>query len=1335
MTAEDLLALLPPFEARVHRRAARSIAARLPAGAGLEAAGAAALDERDALASTLEEDTLRFFAASTEERRAGALVVALEAAAGRPATRSDRRAIARGALGLDAVRERGLVRIVRLESEALVAFLAAHARAKREARLPSELAALAERLCAERSWRLARAALGALEEHAREGRSPPARALALTRRLAADPSAPTWTQTAALGLAAAALGEGALPLLANRLTPSGRPDELFVREAAMRLLATQHPREAAPLLSRATKDPSEHVRIELAPLLARVGAFDPLRALADPAEESSPRVRAAAALALASGCPHALEAILLADPEEVPRRAALEAAEPLAVDHGSLRAAIERLAVCAPWPELSLLAAEAAERIHHRCDPSAAEVLAAAQEVTHSIPEGGSGDLPPLEPHALGRALAVLSADDHGLRAERSRSGWRVRRGDRLGRSLWRTLHEVMNPSPDKRQGHLHTVGRVAWGEIAAPPGRLAEVTATKVPGERVLVPRLSDWGRHLPTPDELLARPRGGRRSLYSAFGVSHLEFPGLLRWLAVRPLLWRGYAALCRERWSALTAAELRDRRQYLRSLERLGFRLRFEPHRTQGPAEIIALFEGGEAPRESMPLAALLLPADELVRRFLDPSATTVNHLAAAGFAALGLFYLRLHEARRGLERARSAIPLSIGGWGTRGKSGTERLKAALFQGLGCEVLVKTTGCEAMFIHCVPGIPASETFIYRTYDKATIWEQHDLLLLAERFQVDIFLWECMALNPEYVAILERHWMRDDFCTLTNAYPDHENIQGPAGIDIPRVMTRFIPRGRAVFTAEEQMAPILRDAAEEARAQLIEVRWRDHALLPADVLARFPYEEHPRNIALVLKLAEALGVERSMALKEMADWVVPDLGVLKTFREARWRGRRLVFSNGMSANDRTGFLNNWERCGFDAHRPDDAGEWLVTVVNNRADRVSRSRVFADILVDDAQANAQVLIGTNLAGLNGFIAESLERRLAGLALFHADEASLDPEELAALAALVGERASRALLWVKIGEVGAERLAREARAMAKGLGAEGAPGPEIFEKPVAAGAPTLAASREAVCPLLEPALVSWAAALGPEGADAVRHLLELTARHAAIVSWRSRLAAALQSGAEAVERHVDAFRALLRELFLATLVPLWDESLTGDQVIDAIARACPPGFRVRLMGLQNIKGTGLDFAYRWASFEAAARALDELAGLDGSDAVSAARRIVEAEDCGVLDLSLAEPAIRGAAERARAPFAQELAAVADRALERLREKEAALTGAKAHARTEWARPLERVLDVWDGLWRRRRAESVLQELVDGRISHCGAAGELRKLMDRQKGGWLVKGRG
>ena len=55
---------------------------------------------------------------------------------------------------------------------------------------------------------------------------------------------------------------------------------------------------------------------------------------------------------------------------------------------------------------------------------------------------------------------------------------------------------------------------------------------------------------------------------------------------------------------------------------------------------------------------------------------------NSQAALGMYALALSTLFLSSGyyrRRRIARARAAIPLSVGGWGTRGKSGTERLKA--------------------------------------------------------------------------------------------------------------------------------------------------------------------------------------------------------------------------------------------------------------------------------------------------------------------------------------------------------------------------------------------------------------------------------------------------------------------------------------------------------------------------------------------------------------------------------------------------------------------------------------------------------------------------------
>src|SRR5262249_59242602 len=136
------------------------------------------------------------------------------------------------------------------------------------------------------------------------------------------------------------------------------------------------------------------------------------------------------------------------------------------------------------------------------------------------------------------------------------------------------------------------------------------------------------------------------------------------------------------------------------------------------------------------------------------------------------------------------------------------------------------------------------------------------------------------------------------------------------------------------------------------------------DAALIPAALLARLPYQERPRNVALVLELAAHFESDREFALVEIADHVILDLGVLKTYPTVSYRGRALTFSNGMSANERAGFLSNWVRLGYDQHHIDQTPERVtVAVVNNRADRVARSRVFAQIFVEDVGVDHIVLI------------------------------------------------------------------------------------------------------------------------------------------------------------------------------------------------------------------------------------------------------------------------------------------------------------------------------------------------------------------------------------
>src|SRR5207253_3510855 len=121
------------------------------------------------------------------------------------------------------------------------------------------------------------------------------------------------------------------------------------------------------------------------------------------------------------------------------------------------------------------------------------------------------------------------------------------------------------------------------------------------------------------------------------------------------------------------------------------------------------------------------------------------------------------------------------------------------------------------------------------------------------------------------------------------------------------------------------------------------------------------------------------------------------------------------------------------------------------------------------------------------------------------------------------------------------------------------------------------------------------------------------------ARRRAVRAVHELAARDLERAPAAVERaFADAYRALFHE----QVIPLYDASLTGDQVIDAIARAIPPGAHGSLIGIQNIKGTGLDFVYRWVSFGLVHRALEKLASPSADARAEALRELLAHDDYG-----------------------------------------------------------------------------------------------------------------
>lgn len=764
-------------------------------------------------------------------------------------------------------------------------------------------------------------------------------------------------------------------------------------------------------------------------------------------------------------------------------------------------------------------------------------------------------------------------------------------------------------------------------------------------------------------------------------------------------------------------------------------------------------------------------LLLEMPPFLRDFLDAnrelfylySANSTWHLIFAVLVFLGLFLGRLILATREIEKARGSIPLVIGGWGTRGKSGTERCKSSLFHALGCEVFTKTTGCEAMFIHSVPGQMPLELFIYRPYDKATIWEQRDMLVLARDLRPNVFLYECMALNPQYVQLIQEGWSHDDLSTITNTYPDHEDIQGPAGINLPYVMNNFIPIGKTCFTCEDMFFPVLRNAARKKKTELIQINWREGEMISQDILDRYPYKEHPMNIAMVVRMAQHMGVDPIFAHKEIADWIVPDLGVLKVFPVGKHRGRRLQFSNGHSANERRGFNANWARLGLDKIDPvKEPGTWVVTVINNRADRVARSKVFADAMVKDVRLHRHVCIGTNLSGLRGYVQAALETRVANVYLilpaFEGDRA--------ATLAHAEERWKKELAELMWETPALHDVARKLEAMLLGLDVPAEEAKRIAFDPQLAQAAERSPIRSAEIdvllpggredPALEPELARVRGEIEKAGVDPEiagdcvtwyrRYLAEFKSVDALWEHLRSGLETEDPARPEVREALTAKLRELVRKLFMVKLEMQMNHLATGDQTVDFVCRHCPPGYFIHVHGAQNIKGPGLDWCYRWISV---AKVVDLVKKLEDERAWVRYDALVQLSSYPEFSVLCSPIAIAAIEKMKKLPQNQEvnLQAQANLALEHAQRKyKAALENlvAKEPDRGKVAEffgklaekaflVLEKLLEAGDAKWRRKAAEAILRDLVDQRISHERAAAELRDLMKRQKGGWLQKG--
>ncbi|MEK7485947.1 MAG: hypothetical protein AABZ60_16615 [Planctomycetota bacterium] len=701
-------------------------------------------------------------------------------------------------------------------------------------------------------------------------------------------------------------------------------------------------------------------------------------------------------------------------------------------------------------------------------------------------------------------------------------------------------------------------------------------------------------------------------------------------------------------------------------------------------------------------------------------LYPEMLNKFHLGIFLLLLLFFFMGRATFRNRALKKARQRLPLTIGGWGTRGKSGTERLKAAMFHEMGYTVFSKTTGCDAMFLHNGPLAELQEFYLFRPYEKSSIWEQRDCVLLAEKLHTEVFLWECMALNPLYAELLQEDWMKDAVSTLTNAYPDHEDIQGPAGVNVAQSLAHFIPKNTALVTTEEQMLPILEQKAKEKGSRIYPVSWRNTYFLPDDILQRLPYQEHPSNMALVTELGTLLGIPKERIWKSFGEHLIPDLGGLKTFGPISYRHRTLKFINGMSANERLGSIGNWNRCELNQIHPlQNRGVWVVTVVNNRSDRIARSKIFSQMLIEEMFAHRHFMIGTNLSGFKSYVQQGFKK------VYRYWRPPFDSEESfhawLCLYKIPYFPIEEVIFFLKSMLSGCQNVAlfehfSSLANLHNSLSKIQATHPSLTEKDATE-------KNEALQELLKTLHQTLHGHL-PE--DLVQDILRF---------WEEsiRIHGSLQKFWKQWKEHRDEnkARSFFQRLLLYTHSYLENPNASGEALIEYLTTRVPPGFQVIIMGIQNIKQrTSMEFVHSWIASELLEKKLLPLKEKNEALQQTVLRWLETFEEWNLFTSTLALQSLKSVSVDS---------SILQETVEKLTSKirlqhqaclDRSQTSESLGLGDYLLNTLEKILDVTDAKRRRKLTWKLYHEFVEGRISHRKLAYLLQNLMHRQKGGWL-----
>ena len=312
---------------------------------------------------------------------------------------------------------------------------------------------------------------------------------------------------------------------------------------------------------------------------------------------------------------------------------------------------------------------------------------------------------------------------------------------------------------------------------------------------------------------------------------------------------------------------------------------------------------------------------------------------------------ILWLGIKEKRRQANRLKK-IPLRININGIRGKSTITRMAYSVLREDHYRVIGKTTGTDARMMYW---FTQKEYDVIRKPQGANIGEQRDIIRKVVKQKANALVNECMAVNPDYQITFQKDLVKANIGVIVNVMEDHMDVLGPTLKDVAQAFTATIPYNGKLVVMKDEYTDFFAKEAKKRNSEIIVV---DKDEIPESYLRKFDYLVFPDNVAIVLGIAEAVGVDYETALQGMLN-APADPGAVR-IKYFYANNTQNVFVNAFAANEpksTKAILNKVESYNYPYKKK-------IIILNCRSDRIDRTQLFVENFLEDVDYDVLICTG-----------------------------------------------------------------------------------------------------------------------------------------------------------------------------------------------------------------------------------------------------------------------------------------------------------------------------------------------------------------------------------